>query len=110
MTTAKYRRRDDLTTPAPGAHYIESGVKIYLMRDPAGLDRWVIDPSTVDGYALDPINDDMPINEECCCEDAHGCDRALARMAAAHLPTGVQVMVMLADALGYTITAQDQTR
>ena len=109
MTTAKYRRRDDLPTPAPGAHYIESSVKVYLMRDPEGLDRWVIDPSTIDGYCLDAINDDMPINEECCCEDHTNCDRALSRMAAAFLPTGEQVMLMLADALGYTITRSEHS-
>ncbi len=30
---------------AHGAHYIEETVRVYLMRDLAGTDTWVIDPT-----------------------------------------------------------------
>lgn len=102
--TPKYIRRDDSADAPAGAHYIETGVKVYLMRDPEGLDRWVIDSSTVDGYPLDSTHDSLPTNEECCCQDEDACHRTLSRMAAALLPGGEQLMFMLADTLGYTLT------
>ena len=104
-TDLKYHRQDNTTDPNPQAHYIEESVKVYLMRDPEGRDRWVIDPSTLDGYRLDS-DLDYPMGENCECADQAECERVAARMAAAHLPDGHQLLAMLADALGYTLTKQ----
>lgn len=99
----KYRRRDH---EDPRAHYIEESVKVYLMRHPEGHDRWVIDPTCLDGYALDSSIDNYPLSEECDCNNEADCERAAARMTAAHLPSGHDLLVMLADTLGYTLTKQ----
>ena len=97
----KYRRRDDID---PRAHYIEESVQVYLMRHPDGLDSWGIDPSCLDGYALDSSIDGYPLSEECLCGDDSNCERAAARMAEAHLPNAHQLLTMLADTLGYSLT------
>ncbi|WP_431816620.1 hypothetical protein [Gordonia jacobaea] len=98
----KYRRRDN---EDPRAHYIEESVKVYLMRHPDGRDAWVIDPSCLDGYALDSSLD-RPLSEECECGNEADCERVEARMAAAHLPNAHNLLEMLADTLGYTLTKQ----
>lgn len=102
MTDIAYRRLDNID---PRAHYIEESVKVYLMRDPHGRDRWVIDPSTVDGHTLDS-DLDYPEAGNCECGNDHDCGRTAARMAAAHLPTGHDLLLMLADTLGYDLTKQ----
>ena len=101
MADAKYPRRDG---EDPGAHYIEEAVSVYLMRHPS-QDRWVIDPLTIDGCALDSTHDTYPSNVECQCgQDDAVCDTVTNRMAEQPLPSGEELMVMLADALGYQVT------
>lgn len=48
---------------ARGGHYIEESVSVYLMRDLAGTNTWVIDPASL-GAALETDNN-MPSNAEC---------------------------------------------
>ena len=98
----RYLRRDG---DDPGAHYIEEAVSVYLMRHPAE-DRWVIDPLTIDGCALDSTHDTYPSNSECRCEDEPVCDTVTNRMAEQPLPSGEELMVMLADALGYQVIVE----
>lgn len=100
----KYQRRDDVD---PNAHYVEESVAVYLMRDPAGADRWVIDPTALDGYGLDSTLDSYPSNTECECLDADACDAASLRMRDIASPSGEELMFMLADALGYTLTKEE---
>ena len=100
MADAKYSRRDG---DDPGAHYIEEAVSVYLMRHPS-QDEWVIDPLTIDGCALDSTHDTYPSNVECQCgHDDAVCDTVTNRMAGKPLPSGEELMVMLADALGYQV-------
>lgn len=101
----KYQRRDDVD---PAAHYVEESVAVYLMRDPAGADRWVIDPTALDGWGLDSTYDSYPSNTECECQDKSDCDKTADRMGAeVGTPSGEELMFMLADALGYTITKEE---
>lgn len=106
MADAKYLRRDgeDL-----GAHYIEEAVSVYLMRHPS-QDRWVIDPLTIDGCALDSTHDTYPSNPNCRCEDEPVCDTVTNRMAEQPLPSGEELMVMLADALGFQVTRAGESQ
>ncbi|WGJ88292.1 hypothetical protein [Gordonia sp. SMJS1] len=107
MADAKYPRRDG---EDPGAHYIEEAVSVYLMRHPT-QDRWVIDPLTIDGGALDSTHDTYPSNVECHCgQDDAVCDTVTNRMAEQPLPSGEELMVMLADALGYQVTLAGESQ
>ncbi|QIK50243.1 hypothetical protein G8C36_23245 (plasmid) [Gordonia terrae] len=107
MADAKYPRRDG---EDPGAHYIEEEVSVYLMRHPS-QDRWVIDPLTIDGCALDSTHDTYPSNVECQCgQDDAVCDTVTNRMAGQPLPSGEELMVMLADALGYQVTRAGESQ
>ncbi len=90
---------------AHGAHYIEETVRVYLMRDLAGTDTWVIDP-TCFGDAL-PSEYDDPQNSECRCETPDECADIVGRMDKVGLPDGEDLMFMLAAALGYTLTQTD---
>ncbi|MEE2062195.1 hypothetical protein [Rhodococcus artemisiae] len=87
---------------ARGAHYIEESVSVYLMRDLAGTNTWVIDPANFD-VALE-TNYDMPSNAECPCAVPEECAEIRHRMHFAPTPDGEELMHMLADALGYTVT------
>ena len=87
-----------------GSHYIEESVWVYLMRDWDGTDRWVLDPVTVDGYGLDSGLEDGARNSECMCEDQAECNAIRDRMDRAALPTATDLMHLLADSLGYTLT------
>lgn len=90
-------------TEAQGTHYIEEAVRVYLMRDLDGADRWVIDPTTF-GDALFSEYDYEPQNPECLCGRPDDCAATVERMQAIDLPNGEELLQMLADALGYTVT------
>lgn len=62
-------------------HKIEESVAVYLIvRD----GKWVVDPTTVDGYTLFSNYENGPLNEDCDCEEPEECERA--RLAADKLP------------------------
>ncbi len=83
---------------ARGAHCIEESVSVYLMRDLAGTDTWVIDPTSF-GAALE-TNYDMPVNTECRCGTPDECDEIRHRMHFVSTPDGEELMHML----GYAVT------
>ncbi|WP_241031635.1 hypothetical protein [Rhodococcus koreensis] len=56
-----------------GTHYVEESIWVYLMRDWDGIDRWVLDPVTVDGCGLDSGLDGAR-DSECMCEDKDECN------------------------------------
>ena len=102
-----YVRRDG---DDPGAHYIEEAVSVYLMRHPS-QDRWVIDPLTIDGCALDSTHDTYPSNVECQCGQGDAvCTAVRDRMSHYPLPSGEELMVMLADALGFQVTRAGESQ
>lgn len=86
-----------------GSHYIEESIWVYLMRDWDGTDRWVLD-LTVDGYGLDSGLENGARNSECLCEDQAECNAIRDRMDRATLPTADDLMHLLADSLGYSVT------
>lgn len=87
---------------ARGTHYIEEGVRVYLMRDLSGTDTWVVDPSSF-GESLCSDYEDLE-NGNCLCGKPAECEAIKGRMAMANLPDGEELMHMLADSLGYTVT------
>ena len=86
-----------------GTHYIEESIWIYLMRDWDGIDRWVLDPVTVDGCGLD----NGARNSECMCEDKDECTAIQDRME--RLPSTDDLLHLLAESLGYTVTRAGQS-
>lgn len=105
----RYTAADDepFEDPAEGKspHYIESSVLVYLRLDDKG-ESWIVDGATVDGYALDSSN--YGSNSECPCSDQQKCDAALEKaVAQARDPNGFELMLMLATAMGYTVTQID---
>lgn len=87
-----------------GTHYIEESVSVYLMRDPDGVDDWILDPTTVSGEALDSTLEHGPEIGNCECGQSSECARIAAQMGSvAALPNGHQLLVMLAAALGYEL-------
>ncbi|SED97784.1 hypothetical protein [Rhodococcus koreensis] len=93
---------------ARGTHYIEESIWVYLMRDWDGIDRWVLDPVTVDGCGLDSGLEDGARNSECMCEDQAECDAVRDRMDRAPLPSADDLLHLLAESLGYTLTRAAQ--
>lgn len=96
--------REPFKDPAEGQapHYIESSVLVYLRLDDEGR-AWIVDGATVDGYALDFSN--YGSNSECSCSDKSKCDAALEKaIEEARDPNGFELMLMLATAMGYTVT------
>ncbi|WP_301851087.1 hypothetical protein [Rhodococcus pyridinivorans] len=85
-----------------GTHYIEEAVRVYLMRDLDGKDKWVIDPASFG----EPLHSDYdePLATECLCDRADDCTATVSRMKDVSLPDGSELMYMLAEALGYTVT------
>lgn len=86
-------------------HTIEEAVRVYLRLSEDGT-RWVIDHSTVDGSPL--FSDyDQPLHEECACLggpfEAEG--EALAERLEQDLglPDGLELMMLLAEELGYRL-------
>lgn len=96
--------------PAEGEapHYIESSVYVYLRLDDEGKE-WIIDGATVDGYALDsPERSYDSYNSECPCSDKSKCSAAVDKaLKEARDPNGFELMLMLATAMGYTVTQID---
>lgn len=89
---------------AHGTHYIEDSISVYLMRDPAGTNRWVLDPTTVSGAALYSTYDNGPEHGNCECGRPNECERIASHMGRrAALPNGEELLVMLAAALGYEL-------
>lgn len=86
-----------------GTHYIEEAVRVYLMRDLNGTDAWVIDPSSF-GESLCTDYDEGLESGNCLCGKPDECEAVKGRMAMANLPDGEELMHMLADSLGYTVT------
>ncbi|MDF3310458.1 hypothetical protein P3H15_36180 [Rhodococcus sp. T2V] len=86
---------------ARGTHSIEESIWVYLMRDWDGIDRWVLDPVTVDCCGLDSGLENGARNSECMCEDRTGCDAVRDRTA---LPSADDLLHLLAESLGYTVT------
>lgn len=87
----------------PDAHVIEDAVSVYLMRDPDDQDRWVVAPLALDGSPLFSTHEGYPSNDECACDDKATCNAVLTRMTQSGLPTGEELLHLLADALGYTL-------
>lgn len=87
---------------AKGTHYLEEAVRVYLMRDLDGADRWVIDP-TCFGEGLYSEYDEIE-QSECQCENSDECDAVKDRMTQVPMPDGEELMRMFAEALGYTLT------
>ena len=64
----------------------------------------MIDPLTLDGHGLFSTCDSYPSNVECqCAQDDAVCTEVRDRMSHCALPSGEELMVMLADALGYRV-------
>lgn len=82
-----------------GRHYVEEAVSVYLMGDPTGADRWVIDPTTVSGEGLYSTLRFGPDRGNCECDDPHGCQARTASLTGVDLPNGAQLVGMLLDAL-----------
>lgn len=99
--------REPFEDPAEGKapHYIEASVLVYLRLDDEGQ-AWIVDGATVDGYALD--NSNYGSTSECPCSDKSKCDAALENaLEHARDPNGFELMLMLATAMGYTVTQID---
>ncbi|QYB00663.1 hypothetical protein I1A62_06960 (plasmid) [Rhodococcus sp. USK10] len=87
---------------ARGTHDLKESFWVYLMRDREGIDRWVLDPVTVDGCGLDSGLGDGARNTECMCEDEDECDGVRDRMD--RLPSVDDLLHLRAESLGYTVT------
>ncbi|MBO8150837.1 hypothetical protein HYG77_36645 (plasmid) [Rhodococcus sp. ZPP] len=87
-----------------GTHYIEESIWVYLMRDWDGTDRWVLDPVTVDGCGLDSGLEDGARNSECMCDNQAECSAIRDRMDKVYLPTAEELLHLLAESLGYTVS------
>ncbi|MCX5046225.1 hypothetical protein OG921_23930 [Aldersonia sp. NBC_00410] len=87
-----------------GTHYIEEAVRVYLMRDLDGTDRWVIDPTTFGDPLFSDYADHGPVRDECQCGRPDECAAVVARMLKVTMPDGEELLHMLAAALGWTVT------
>ncbi len=85
-----------------GSHYIEDSLSVYVMRDLGGTDKWVLDPSTF-GESL-YTSYEKPETGNCQCGKPEECEAAALRMGMASTPDAEELMHMLADHLGYTLT------
>lgn len=92
---------------AKGTHYIEEAVRVYLMRDLDGAAKWVVDPATVDGHPLESDYDGGPVSAECLCDRPAECRAAVESMDEVDMPTATELLVLLAESLGYTIAKED---
>ncbi|MDJ0403952.1 hypothetical protein QNA23_10705 [Rhodococcus erythropolis] len=87
-------------------HYVEESVLVYLRLDDKS-EKWIVDGSSIDGCALDTSNEDYPFNGDCTCENEEACTAALEHARKTRVPTGDELMHMLAEALGYTLTKKE---
>lgn len=83
-------------TDTTESHYIEQSVQVYLHFE-AG--QWVIDPITLDGYALDSVHGSGASNSACECGSSTECQAARAVANTADLPTGRQLYTLLGEAI-----------
>lgn len=90
--------------PATGLspHYIEESVNVYLRLDDKGQ-KWIVDSQALD-YALESDYEDGPLNQGCPCSSEGACE-AIRQHAAANveLPDAEELMIMLAEALQYSV-------
>lgn len=87
-------------------HWIESAVVVPVRLNKAGK-AWMVDPIDVSAQSPLRIGDD-PNNAECDCNSAQICAGWLHRADHLPAPTGSQMLVLLAKALGYyVIHAED---
>ena len=93
--------------PTATGHYLEGTAKVYLRRNPANT-NWILDSSGLDGSPLDAVYDDVE-DSECACDFDSNDDRTPEHRAAvdvaqaAELPNSVELLHLLADALGYEL-------
>ncbi|WP_052071044.1 hypothetical protein [Rhodococcoides fascians] len=102
---------DEDYNPTVHGHYLESDVRVFLRRNSANA-GWLIDGATTDGYGLETSYERVE-DRECACEflDEGGTrtpEHVAATDAAEHagLPDAEELLHLLADALGYTLTKQ----
>ena len=80
-------------------HFIENAVTVYLRLADDGT-RWIVDSTTMDGYALDSAHSDLSAhNSECACGRPEECDSVLAYADKLPLPSGRELIALLVDAL-----------
>jgi len=82
-----------------GRHFIEQAVVVYLRLDDAGR-RWIVDGSSLDGYALDSSHGDLSAQRgECPCAEDAACEAARAAADQLPLPTGRELAALIVEAL-----------
>lgn len=80
-------------------HYIEQTVSVYLRLADDGR-RWIVDSSSVDGCGLDSAHGDLSAhNDECACGRPQECESVRVAADRLPLPTGAELLAMLAAAL-----------
>lgn len=82
-----------------GGHFIEESVSVYLMGDPSGEARWVIDPTTISGEGLESTLTAGPESGNCECGHPKECAHRRVELEQVPLPDGNKLVVMLLDAL-----------
>ena len=96
----------------PATHFIEQTVAVYLRLSDDGT-RWIVDGPTVDGHPLDSTYPDLnAANSECACGHPDECNRVRDHADSLPLPTGAELLAMLAAALdspAELITAEQAT-
>lgn len=88
------------------AHKIEEVAKVYLQLNEDGT-GWEIDPVTCDGSPLFGY-DNGPIDDECMCGRSTSVEHMalIGRAEAMDLPTAEELLHLLAEELGYTVTKE----
>ena len=83
----------------PAAHFIEQTVAVHLRLSDDGT-RWIVDGPSVDGHPLDSTYRDLSAtNSECACSQPKECARLRDHADTLPLPTGAELLTMLAAAL-----------
>jgi hypothetical protein len=83
----------------PATHFIEQAVTVYLRLGDDGT-HWIVDGPTVDGYPLDSTYPDPgATNTECGCGRPDECNGVRAHADTLAMPTGAELLAMLAAAL-----------
>lgn len=84
------------TTTDSGDHRVEQTVEVYLRFEDG---RWVIDPVTLDGFALDTVRGTGSSTSECECGSPDECRAAREAADAVDPPTGRQLHTLLGEAI-----------
>lgn len=96
----------------PATHFIEQTVAVYLRLSDDGT-QWIVDGPSVDGSPLDSTYPDLnAANSECACGKPDECTRVRDHADTLPLPTGAELLAMLAAALdspAELITAEQAT-